>query len=174
MDQKIHINTWKSPFGELKLAADDEKLYMCDWLYRAMRVQIDKRVLSGFVEVIDRKNEWIEKAMIQIEEYSRGERRAFDLPLGVIGTEFQINVWNELLRIPYGKTMSYQDLSIRLQNKEAIRAVAAANGANAISILIPCHRIIGSHGDLVGYAGGLPLKKRLLGIEGSYSQLSLF
>ena len=92
------------------------------------------------------------------------------------GTDFQKTVWQSLLQIPYGKTMTYLDLSRNMGNEKAIRAIASANGANAISIIIPCHRIIGSNGELVGYAGGLPTKKRLLQLESAYinPQLELF
>ena len=93
-----------------------------------------------------------------------------------MGTEFQKQVWDSLLQVPYGKSETYLGLSKILGNEKAIRAVATANGANAISIIVPCHRIIGSNGDLVGYAGGLPAKKKLLELEGalSTSQLGLF
>lgn len=90
------------------------------------------------------------------------------------GTEFQQIVWRELLNIPYGVTVSYLELSRKLSDPKAIRAVASANGANAISILIPCHRIIGSNRELTGYAGGLSAKKKLLELEGATSQLDLF
>ena len=101
------------------------------------------------------------------------KRTHFDIPLELIGTEFQQRVWQELQRIPYGKTISYLQLSKNLGDEKAIRAAATANGANGISILIPCHRVIGSDGSLTGYAGGLPAKKKLLIIEGS-GQRELF
>lgn len=174
MNDILHVYAWKSPFGELKIAATDDKLYMCDWSYRKMRIAIDHRLLSQFKTFKQDTNALIGKTISEIEEYARGERKIFDIALGFVGTDFQKSVWNALLQIPYGKTMSYLDLSLKLNNKEAIRAVASANGANALSIIVPCHRIIGSGGDLVGYAGGIPVKKRLLQIEGSYSQISLF
>ncbi|HIP27800.1 MAG TPA: methylated-DNA--[protein]-cysteine S-methyltransferase, partial [Sulfurovum sp.] len=86
-------------------------------------------------------------------------------PLLMVGTDFQRSVWDGLIKIPYGTTASYLELSKNIDNEKAVRAVASANGANAISILIPCHRIIGSNGDLVGYAGGLSAKKKLLELE---------
>lgn len=96
------------------------------------------------------------------------------MPLLFCGSEFQQRVWEELQRIPYGKTISYLKLSRLLGDEKAIRAVATANGANAISILIPCHRVIGSKGELTGYAGGLNAKRRLLELEGALGQLDLF
>ena len=100
-----------------------------------------------------------------MDEYFGRKRTAFDIPLFFAGTDFQKTVWKELLNIPYGMTLSYGDLSRKLGNPKAIRAVAAANGANPISILVPCHRVIGSDRKLVGYGGGIPAKKILLELE---------
>jgi methylated-DNA-[protein]-cysteine S-methyltransferase len=98
----------------------------------------------------------------QLDEYFSRKREAFTLPLDLKGTEFQKKVWAELLNIPFGKTVSYKELSIRLGDVKAIRAVAAANGANPVSIIVPCHRVIGSDGSPTGYAGGLWRKQWLL------------
>jgi len=109
-------------------------------------------------------------------EYFEGNRTEFDIPIRLVGSDFQKKVWEELIKIPYGKTESYLGLSRKLNNEKAIRAVASANGANAISILVPCHRIIGSKGELTGYAGGLNTKKELLKLESSdqSEQLEIF
>ena len=109
----------------------------------------------------------------QLKEYFKRERTEFDLQLDIIGTDFQKKVWKELLKIPYGEVITYNQLAINLGDKKVIRAAAAANGANPLPILIPCHRVIGSDGSLVGYGGGLDVKQKLLEIEGSRS-LSLF
>jgi O-6-methylguanine DNA methyltransferase len=103
----------------------------------------------------------------QLKEYFRGERKQFDLPLEIEGTEFQKRVWNELSKIPYGRTISYKDLAVRLGDEKVIRAAASANGANPLPIVIPCHRVIGSDGSLIGYGGGLEIKEKLLVLEGS-------
>jgi methylated-DNA-[protein]-cysteine S-methyltransferase len=103
----------------------------------------------------------------QLKEYFAGTRKEFDVPLDVEGTDFQKKVWNELRNIPYGKTISYKSLSEKLGNVKAIRAVGKANGQNPIAILIPCHRVIGANGSLVGYAGGLAIKEKLLHLEGA-------
>lgn len=100
-----------------------------------------------------------------MDEYFNGERTAFEVPLLFVGTDFQKSVWYKLLDIPYGSTVSYGELAKQLDMPKAVRAVAAANGANAISIFAPCHRVIGSNHTLVGYGGGLPAKKRLLDLE---------
>ena len=116
----------------------------------------------------------LEDAVYQFKEYFEGTRTQFDLLLNPFGTDFQKKVWNALLEIPYGKTISYLELSKRLGDVKAIRAVAAANGKNPLWIVVPCHRVIGSNGDLVGYAGGLHRKKWLLEHESPSPQQSLF
>jgi len=102
----------------------------------------------------------------QLEEYFRGERDAFDLPLAPAGTEFQRRVWDELVRIPFGETVDYGALAVRVGRPGAARAVGRANATNPIPIIVPCHRVIGANGSLTGYAGGLPAKTLLLELEG--------
>lgn len=109
----------------------------------------------------------------QLREYFNRQRKNFELPLEIIGTEFQKKVWDELLKINYGETISYKELAIRLGDVKSIRAAGKANGANPLPIIIPCHRVIGAEGKLVGYGGGLEVKEKLLELEGSLS-LSLF
>ncbi len=118
--------------------------------------------------------EVLEDAVYQLKEYFEGSRKQFNLKLNPHGTDFQKKVWNALLEIPYGKTLSYLELTKRLGDVNAIRAVAAANGKNPLWIVVPCHRIIGSNGDLTGYAGGLHRKKWLLDHESPVKQQSLF
>ena len=108
----------------------------------------------------------------QLGEYFSAERREFDLPLCLHGTEFQRRVWNVLTRIPYGETWSYVQLARRVGNPNASRAVGLANGRNPVSILVPCHRVVGKRGALGGYAGGLEAKRRLLALEGSEASFS--
>lgn len=103
----------------------------------------------------------------ELKEYFAGERKEFDLPLEVQGTVFQQNVWKELEKIPYGETRSYQEVAEGIGNAKAVRAVGMANHRNPIAILIPCHRVIGKNQTLVGYAGGLSIKQRLLELEGN-------
>jgi methylated-DNA-[protein]-cysteine S-methyltransferase len=105
------------------------------------------------------------KAVRQLEEYFAGERREFDLPLDRKGTDFQEKVWNELSKIPYGKTVSYKQLARKIKNEKAVRAVGTANGKNPLSIVVPCHRVIAADGSLGGFAGGLPTKIKLLELE---------
>jgi len=109
----------------------------------------------------------IEKTFRQLEEYFQGRRQAFDVPLRPRGTEFQRQVWAALLDIPYGETWSYKDLAMKIQRRKAFRAVGMANNKNPLPIIIPCHRVIGSDGKLVGYGGGLKVKEKLLDLEKS-------
>jgi methylated-DNA-[protein]-cysteine S-methyltransferase len=107
------------------------------------------------------------EAARQLRAYFAGKLREFDLPLDMHGTDFQLRVWRELERIPYGETRSYSQIAAAIGTPQAVRAVGAANGANPIPIVVPCHRVIGAGGKLVGYGGGLPLKRRLLELEGA-------
>ncbi len=175
---EIISRIYPGPFGDMLIGSHQGKICLCDWQHRKMRKKIDKRLQSYLgATIIDGHSEIIEHCIQQLDEYFGGTREEFDLPVILAGTEFQKSVWNELSRIPYGKTCTYLDLAVKLGNKGAIRAVAAANGDNAISVIIPCHRVIGSDGSLTGYAGGLRVKKRLLQLESggrSPLQLDLF
>ena len=111
----------------------------------------------------------IKNCITQLQEYFSGNRKSFNIPLSFKGTPFQNEVWNELLNIPYGKHISYMDLSKRIENIRAIRAVGTANGSNKICIIVPCHRVIGSNGDMVGYGGDLWRKKWLLDHEAKFA-----
>ena len=110
----------------------------------------------------------------QLDEYFNGKRKSFDLKFDLSGTDFQKKVWIELLKIPFGKTCSYIDLAKKLGNKMSLRAVGNANGKNPVSIIIPCHRVIGSNGKLIGFGGGLWRKKWLLDFEKNTTQGNLF
>jgi methylated-DNA-[protein]-cysteine S-methyltransferase len=173
----IKINYYNTSYGELILGSYEHKLCLCDWRYRRMRKAIDKRIKEALkTEYSEEPSHIIDHAIEQLKQYFQGKRKEFDLPLLMCGTDFQKMVWYKLLQIPYGKMISYADLALKLDNRAAIRAIASANGANALSIVIPCHRIIGSDGSMVGYAGGIKVKKRLLQLEGAIDsrQLSLF
>ncbi|RYY74218.1 MAG: methylated-DNA--[protein]-cysteine S-methyltransferase [Gammaproteobacteria bacterium] len=141
---------------------------MLDYRYRARRDAVDSRLKRGLnADFLEQDNDLLQLTRYQLNEYLAGNRKQFDIPLLTVGTDFQKQVWNALINIPFGKTCSYLELAKTLNSEKAVRAVAAANGANAISILIPCHRVIGSNGELTGYAGGLPVKKALLKLEGA-------
>lgn len=150
--------TWyESPIGQLLLAGSGAALNYVSFSSGRHAVAIDpewRENGSVFDGVVD-----------QLREYFAGERKTFSLTLIPEGTEFQRAVWSELRNIPYGETISYKELAERIGRPKAVRAVGAANGANPIPIIIPCHRVIGNDGSLTGFGGGLPLKKRLLDLE---------
>ena len=151
--------TMKSPIGKLKLIASDNGLKAILW-----ENDDPNRVrLNPGLE--DNHHPILLEAEHQLNDYFAKKRTTFSIPLDFTGTEFQKKVWNELIGIPFGKTVSYLELSRRLGDPKAIRAVASANGKNNIAIVIPCHRVIGSKNDLVGYGGGIWRKKWLLDHE---------
>lgn len=162
----ISIQYYKTNAAEFVLGCYDQQLCLLDFRYRKMRTTVDNRIKRGLkAEFVEQDDDILGAARSQLDEYFLGQRREFDLPLLMVGSDFQKAVWRALLEIPYGETASYLELARRMQRETAVRAVASANGANAMSIIIPCHRIIGSNGELVGYGGGLPLKKKLLALE---------
>lgn len=162
----IAIEYYTSPAGELILGSYEERLCLADWRDRVARCSIDVRVQRGLhATYVEKKSAVIQKAKEQLALYFRGELQNFDLPLLTVGTVFQKQVWDALCDIPYGHTASYASLASAMGKPKATRAVASAVGANALSLFIPCHRIIGSDGTLTGYAGGLAVKKMLLDLE---------
>lgn len=166
MSKWIHTEIFSSPYGELILGSYQDQLCMCDWRYRKSRVQIDQRIKNGLnASFVEAGSLIIEKCKDQLEQYFKAGRKDFNIPILFVGSEFQKSVWSSLMEIPYGTTLSYLKLSRKLGDEKAIRAVAKANGDNALSIVVPCHRILGSDGGLVGYAGGLRTKQKLLQLE---------
>ncbi len=170
---QIGIQYHKTGIGELILGSYCGRLCLLDFRYRKMRAAIDSRIQSGLkADFIQKDDEILEQTRKQLDEYLNRTRTSFDVPLLMVGSDFQKAVWNALMEVPYGHTDSYLDLAKAIGNEKTVRAVAGANGANAIAIIIPCHRILGSNGELVGYAGGLAVKKHLLDLEQGH--LSLF
>jgi methylated-DNA-[protein]-cysteine S-methyltransferase len=155
----LAYKTIDSPVGKLKLVASDKGLVAVLW-------ENDKpsRVRLGEM-VADRRHPILLDTERQLEEYFDGKRKTFSVALDMRGTSFQKNVWEALLAIPFGETRSYGQLAKLLGNSKAMRAVGAANGRNPISIIVPCHRVIGSSGKLTGFAGGLGTKAHLLTLE---------
>lgn len=164
----ISIQFYKSPMGEMILGSYEGKLCLADWRYREGRVRVDNRLQKALnASYVEKSSAIIEETKKQLHDYFSFKRKAFDIPLLLLGTDFQKVVWNGLLKVPYGETSSYLDLAKSIDKEKAVRAVSTAVGANAISILVPCHRIIGSNGTLTGYAGGLDAKRDLLVLEES-------
>ena len=165
----ITVQPYTSPCGRLLLGSFNDKLCLCDWQVEKHRERVNerlKRILrADFKEGV---SELTARAVRQLDEYFTGKRRTFDIPLLFTGTDFQQKVWNELLHIPFGTTVSYGEMARRIDMPKAVRAVANANGANSISIFAPCHRVIGSDHSLTGYGGGLDTKQKLLELEGVF------
>lgn len=160
------LQRYESPEGTLMLGSFEGRLCMCDWenspLHRRNLMRIEKGIdcqsIVGTSQVIATAKE-------QLNAYFTGDLKQFDIPLLFIGTDFQKQVWESLLRIPYGATSTYGEQAQRMGRPKAVRAVARANGSNAISIIVPCHRIVGRNGKLTGYAGGIEAKRNLLNHE---------
>lgn len=168
MEEKNRIITkkYESPCGTLMLGSFGDKLCLCDWQVEKHRNHVDNRLRRKLDAVFeDGSSTVIDNAVTQLEEYFAGERQAFDIPLLFVGTDFQKKVWNQLLTIPFGMTISYGEMAREIGMPKAVRAVANANGANSISIFAPCHRVIGSDNTLTGYGGGLGVKEYLLRLE---------
>jgi len=166
----IHID---SPLGKLIVYATDKGL--CQLSFEDSKSK--ERKTGSFLGIsdsnlINEENAHLSLAKGELIEYFSGKRKEFTVPLDIIGTDFQKQVWDELLNIPYGETRSYMQQSLALGDSKKIRAVANANGKNKIAIIIPCHRVIGSDGSLTGFAGGLERKRWLLELESK--QKSLF
>lgn len=157
----LYHTTFASPVGALTLVASVDALVAVLW-----EDDTPDRVRLGAMTQDDAHPVLIRVAD-QLTQYFAGERRVFDLPLDFRGTDFQQSVWQALLTIPFGETRSYADIARQIGRPSAIRAVGAANGRNPISIIAPCHRVIGTNGALTGFAGGLEAKRRLLQGEGA-------
>ena len=144
--------------GILGIGADDNRITNLFFEFETENVKKNK-------DYTIKETPLIKKAATQLFEYLNGKRKNFDLPLLKDGTDFQVSVWNELIKIPYGETRSYKDIAIAINNEKAVRAVGMANNRNKISLFIPCHRVIGMNKKLVGYGGGLQIKEFLLNLE---------
>ena len=169
--------------GKLAICEENEKIVRVQFLHNNNEVDIklikEKKNKNGVSkEIVQNDNIWLDKKSYmlketdlinntrkQLDEYFAGNRKQFDIPIKFNGTDFQVKVWEELLKIPYGETCSYLDIAKRIGNPKASRAVGMANNKNKIIIIVPCHRVIGSNKKLVGYACGLDVKEKLLELE---------
>jgi len=158
----MHYCFLTTPIGDLLLAGDEQGLSLVGFPEGSMRREPDHDWIYSEKPFAD--------ARAQLTAYFDGTLKDFDLPLQPNGTEFQLQVLDELQKIPYGTTTSYGDIAKRIGRPKAVRAVGAANGRNPIPIIIPCHRVVGSSGDLTGFGGGLPTKEALLRLEMEHSQ----
>jgi methylated-DNA-[protein]-cysteine S-methyltransferase len=169
---QINVKYHKTDIGEMVLGSLRGRLCLLgsgsDGRTGTLNPRFEKRLDARFVVQAD---ETLEITTRQLDEYLRGTRDEFDIPLLLVGTDFQRSVWNALLGVPYGATASYLQIALAIGKEKAVRAVGNACRANPIGIIVPCHRIIGSDGSLVGYYGGLSLKQRLLNLERSNSSI---
>lgn len=165
-DAAIHYDQMPTPIGMLRLVADERGLREV-WFASGRHT---REPAPAWV----RSRAALAFARVQLEQYFAGERQRFELPLHPLGTPFQLAVWEELGRIPYGATISYGELACRIGQPPAVRAVGAANGRNPLPIVLPCHRVIGSDGSLTGFGGGLPTKRFLLALEDRVAHGDLF
>lgn len=166
MKQKVNIQYYDSPCGQLVLASAGGELCLCDWNEKPCAERNKRRLLRLIdAEFMTASSPVLEQTRLELDEYFAGKRKSFDIPLHPVGTDFQKQVWKALLEIPYGETRTYKDIAQRVGNIKGVRAVAGAIGANGISIIIPCHRVIGSDNSLTGFAGGLDAKRLLLATE---------
>ncbi len=175
----LFLSQIKTPVGVMRMGASDAGICLFDFEYRRSIDTIMKRIESSVgTTFTEGDHPHFEILKEQSARYFEGTLKEFDLPLHLVGTPFQVSVWRGLEQIPYGETRSYKQQSIFLGNEKAIRAVASANGENGLAIIIPCHRVIGTNGSLVGYGGGLQRKKWLLEHErknsGKTGQINLF
>ena len=164
--ETIHFDEMPSPVGPLRLVADAHGL-------RQIWFKTERHPKQSSPDWV-RSTAALAFARAQLEEYFAGERQHFELPLHPAGTPFQLEVWEELGRIPYGVTISYGELARRIDKPLAVRAVGAANGRNPLPIVVPCHRVIGADGSLTGFGGGLPTKRFLLALEQRTAHGDLF
>ena len=158
----IEYIIYKSPIGNIYIAADGEGICRIDLFEEHWNGFTAKNAVS-----LNTENELCGKTQKELEEYFQGNRREFQVPLSLKGTEFQKSVWNALLEIPYGETRSYKQIAESIGKPKAVRAIGQANRVNQLPIIIPCHRVIGANGSMVGYAGSkIHVKKKLLKLEG--------
>lgn len=185
-DSRILTVHYQAPCGEMLLGSLGDRLCLCDWTHELHPGRVANRLrkilkaesedcgqISGDTPGQSAFPEILLRTVRELDEYFRGERKEFDIPLLLAGSEFQKRVWQQLRHIPYGQTVSYGELAAAIGAPTSVRAVANANGANAISIILPCHRVIGSDGSLTGYGGGIDTKRYLLELESNKSNKAL-
>ena len=162
----IIFQYYSTALGELILGSYRDQLCICDWTVRKDKAGINKRLSQGLdTRFKEGTSPVIDRAIIEIAEFLEGDRKRFDIPLRMVGTDFQIRVWNALAGLLYGDSVSYSELALMIDKPKAVRALAAAVGANALSLFIPCHRVVSEDGSLTGYAGGIKAKRALLNLE---------
>ncbi|MBT8141501.1 MAG: bifunctional transcriptional activator/DNA repair protein Ada [Gammaproteobacteria bacterium] len=165
---RMWVNRIMTPLGPMLICANDDGLHLLEFVDRRMLETQIKRVRKyTSCYYVPGEHPVMQTTEQQLQEYFNGTRKSFDLPIALMGTEFQQQVWKALLKIPYGETRTYAQQAIAIKNPKAVRAVGTANGDNRFAIIVPCHRVIGADGKLTGYGGGLWRKQKLLELEGA-------
>ncbi len=166
MEAPIIRSYYTSPLGEIALYSYKGRLCLCDWCQGQRSEQNLRRVTRHLhAPIEDGMTDVLNVAICQLDEYFKRRRKSFSVPFMLIGTDFQRMVWSSLANIPYGHTVSYGEQARRLGMPKSVRPVANANGSNPISIILPCHRVVGSDNSLTGYGGGIEVKQQLLDLE---------
>ncbi|MBU9713699.1 methylated-DNA--[protein]-cysteine S-methyltransferase [Evansella tamaricis] len=170
----IYFSEMNSPIGMLTVGKSDKGVCFIEFgsikeCLSSIETRLKKRLMNV---ILSEDKEKVMPALNQLDEYFQGKRTSFDLSLDLIGTKFQTLVWQKVKDIPYGETKSYKEIAFEIGAPKAVRAIGGANNQNPIPIIIPCHRVIGSNGSMVGYGGGLEKKEHLLRLEGAIRKIS--
>lgn len=170
-NEKIFFQTYKTTLGKIQISANSDAVV-------GVNFQSDFASAAGLQSVhsgnfLNQETALIKETFRQLSEYLEGKRKNFNIPIDTRGTDFQKKVWNELKKIPYGEVRSYKQIAKSIGNPKACRAVGSANNKNPTAVIIPCHRVIGTNGQLIGYAGGLKRKKFLLNLENPHRKLNI-
>ena len=158
-----HIST---PIGPLVIGSFEDKICFLEFYLPQRYKEMSGKLLKTFdAEILEGTNAVLEQAEKELQEYFDGKRKVFTVPLDLRGSEFELKVWNQLLKIPYGQVCSYSDIAKRIRKLQSVRAVGGANHNNPVAIIVPCHRVVGKNGSLTGYGGGMDKKRFLLELE---------
>ncbi len=162
----ISTNILETPFGEMIAGVRDDVVCLFDFYHRKSIDSIKQRVALHMKDYyLQEENPIFKELSAQINAFAQGRLKEFSIPTVFCGTDFQKSVWQHISEIPYGETLTYQKLALKVGDENMVRAVAGATGDNCLAIIVPCHRIIGANGSLTGYSGGVDVKKRLLQLE---------
>lgn len=165
--KSIHVQIYNVHGTEFILGSFESELCLLDYYNNPKRMTVDQRLQRLLkAEYIQQESDVLKEARKQLDDYFSGLRRRFEMPIKMVGSEFQLLVWRALEHIPFGATTSYSELAQMIHRPSSVRAVANANAVNALAIIIPCHRVIGRNGAMVGYSGGVEMKTKLLDLEG--------
>jgi methylated-DNA-[protein]-cysteine S-methyltransferase len=171
----IYTQIFESPYGRLQIGIYDNQVCQLDWMYRKKRAWLDEKLAKHLGSTFEvRRLRLHDNCEEQLTAYFEQRRKEWALPILMVGSAFEKKVWQVLLHIPYGKCMTYSQLADAVGNRDATRAVANANGANQLAIIVPCHRVIGNNGALTGYSGGQDAKQKLIALEKNAIQCTLF